>query len=90
MIPDKTDILLTHGPPLYAGDRTISDFHCGCVDLLKTIRDRVRPLLHVFGHIHEAQGLWSDGKTLYANACTVNLAYKNSHKPIVIDLPKRL
>ena len=27
---------------------------------------------------------------MYANACTVDLAYKNSLKPIVIDLPKRV
>ena len=52
MIPDKTEILLTHGPPMFVGDKTINNLHCGCKELLRAIRDRIKPLLHVFGHIH--------------------------------------
>lgn len=50
-IPDKTDILVTHGPPkghLDLGGK-------GCPQLLKEIR-RAKPRLVVFGHIHEGHG----------------------------------
>ncbi|EPS39095.1 hypothetical protein H072_7103 [Dactylellina haptotyla CBS 200.50] len=49
-IPLDVDILVTHGPP-----RHHLDNHAGCVSLLQEIW-RVRPKLHVFGHIHAARG----------------------------------
>lgn len=49
-IPIDTDILVTHGPP-----RHHLDIHAGCHHLLKEIW-RVRPKLHVFGHIHVDHG----------------------------------
>ncbi|KAK7947099.1 phosphoesterase [Apiospora aurea] len=51
-VPDGTDILVTHGPPrghLDLGGRL------GCEGLLREVW-RVRPALHVFGHIHEEHG----------------------------------
>ncbi|KAH8819963.1 Metallo-dependent phosphatase-like protein [Xylogone sp. PMI_703] len=51
-IPDDTDILITHGPPLGYLD---GDRKSGCKVLTSTLW-RVRPLLHVFGHIHEGHG----------------------------------
>lgn len=50
-IPDGIDVLVTHGPPLGHLDL----FKLGCPHLLKTLW-RVRPRLHVFGHIHEGSG----------------------------------
>ncbi|RFU34436.1 hypothetical protein B7463_g1919, partial [Scytalidium lignicola] len=64
-IPDDTDILITHGPPLgyLDGEKML-----GCKVLTKTLW-RVRPLLHVFGHIHEGHGLcilrYDDTQRLY-------------------------
>ena len=68
-IPDKVDILLTHGPPLGHGDLSrlpgwavpgdpelsedgYAEIRTGCYDLLKRVED-VKPLYHIFGHIHE-------------------------------------
>ena len=53
MIPDDTDILITHGPPLGYGDKCCSGQRAGCAELLSTVQLRVKPKLHVFGHIHE-------------------------------------
>jgi hypothetical protein len=53
LIPDDTDILVTHGPPLGYGDHARGQRHVGCVDLLNTVRMRVKPQFHIFGHIHE-------------------------------------
>jgi len=51
-IPSGTDILITHGPPKGHGDANMSGLACGCEELLATIQ-RIKPALHVFGHIHE-------------------------------------
>ncbi|KAG6905539.1 hypothetical protein DXG01_002087 [Tephrocybe rancida] len=58
-----TDILLTHGPPARILDLTRSKDFAGCVDLRNNL-SRLRPRLHLFGHIHEARGAhvhnWDD------------------------------
>lgn len=80
LIPDDTDILLTHSPPYGYGDRT-RDGHCGS----KSLRDRieqVRPKLHVFGHVHVGYGVTSlDGMHL-ANAALVDSRYQLKNAPL--------
>jgi Icc-related predicted phosphoesterase len=67
LIPEHTDLLLTHGPPHGIGDLTFAGLHVGCEDLLDRVR-AVRPRLHVFGHIHEAAGRWEQDGTIFVNA----------------------
>lgn len=50
-VPDGIDVLITHGPPLAHLDLE----RLGCPYLLETLW-RVRPRLHVFGHVHEGSG----------------------------------
>jgi predicted phosphohydrolase len=69
LIPDDTDMLVTHGPPFGVLDVTRRGDHAGCADLVARVRT-VRPGLHVFGHIHEAAGAVRDGDTLFVNAAT--------------------
>lgn len=85
LIPDGIDILITHGPPLGHGDVTFRGEHVGCRDLLEAVR-RVRPRLHLFGHIHEGYGVTRDAYTTYVNASTCTLSYQPSNAPIVVDL----
>lgn len=66
-IPDETDVLITHGPPAGIGDLCFDGRRVGCAELLARIRE-VRPLVHLFGHIHEAAGVWQQGGVTYANA----------------------
>ncbi|KAF9069831.1 Metallo-dependent phosphatase-like protein [Rhodocollybia butyracea] len=55
----KTDILLTHGPPHKILDRTTRGDTPGCPSLTSALESaRLRPRLHVFGHIHEAHGAY--------------------------------
>ncbi|KAK4126638.1 Metallo-dependent phosphatase [Parathielavia appendiculata] len=49
-IPDETDILITHTPPHHHLDLGI-----GCAGLLEEVW-RVKPKLHVFGHVHFGHG----------------------------------
>jgi 3',5'-cyclic AMP phosphodiesterase CpdA len=89
MIPEDTDVLITHGPP-----SEIKDFvnnwrqpvrNVGC-ELLRFRVEQIKPLVHVFGHIHEAYGVERNEETLYVNASTCTERYSPSNKPIVIDL----
>ncbi|KAG1821884.1 Metallo-dependent phosphatase-like protein [Suillus subaureus] len=53
----EVDILLTHGPPHNILDKTFTNVNAGCPALLAHLSEmRGPPLLHVFGHIHEARG----------------------------------
>ncbi|KAH8147033.1 uncharacterized protein LAJ45_08832 [Morchella importuna] len=54
-IPLDTDILITHGPPKYHLDGPLST-SSGCEHLRQAIWT-IRPLLHVFGHIHQSRGV---------------------------------
>lgn len=70
LIPDDTDILITHGPPAGILDWTFQEKAVGCADLLARVR-QVKPKLHLFGHIHEAAGTEDHGGTLFVNASSL-------------------
>lgn len=53
-IPPETDIVVTHGPPRLHLD-AYSGLSRGCAFLGEEIA-RIRPKLHVFGHIHDGYG----------------------------------
>lgn len=83
-IPDRLDVLITHGPPQGFGDRIVwneKERHVGCADLLARVRE-VKPRLHLFGHIHQDRGLWESGGTTFANVTT----NEGSSPATVIDL----
>jgi hypothetical protein len=55
-IPSDADIVVTHTPPRYHRDVSSGSFSPnGCAGLLKAMW-RVKPLLHVCGHIHGSRG----------------------------------
>ena len=85
LVPAGIDVLLTHGPPRGHGDRTTGGSEEGCSDLLDAIR-RVRPRLHVFGHIHEGYGRTQEGETLCVNASVCTVAYRPTNPAVVVDL----
>jgi predicted phosphohydrolase len=56
-IPEDIDILLTHGPPYSVRDyHPLTDELIGCPGLLDEVVTRVRPRIHLFGHMHECRG----------------------------------
>jgi Icc-related predicted phosphoesterase len=72
-IEPDIDILITHGPPFGILDRSpASDIHSGCQELLQAVR-RVRPKLHVFGHVHGTPGLVQTDRTTFANVAVLGL-----------------
>lgn len=56
-VPEDVDILVTHTPPKYHMDLPLPK-GMGCEHLLAEVR-RVKPTLHVFGHVH-----WGAGRTV--------------------------
>ncbi|KAF2275100.1 calcineurin-like phosphoesterase [Westerdykella ornata] len=55
-IPLDTDIVVTHTPPAGHCDAATKDDRSGCELLLQALH-RVRPMLSICGHIHEARGV---------------------------------
>jgi len=86
-IPGSTDVLITHGPPLGRGDLCRGGNRAGCYDLLQEVQQRIKPRLHIFGHIHEDYGVSTDGVTTFVNASNLNFFYAPHNPCIVIDLP---
>lgn len=85
-IPDDTEVLITHGPPMGVLDR--------CPDLYdrgrwvhvgdELLRDRIPELsslrLHCFGHIHEGRGSVTVDGVQYVNAAALDGRYE-AYKP---------
>lgn len=84
LVPAATDVLVTHGPPWGILDRTARGEPVGCEALEDALR-RIRPKLHVFGHIHESYGTHRTDATLSVNACNCNLRYEAVNPPVVVD-----
>lgn len=79
LIPDNTDILITHGPPALILDKTYYDKENAGCGLLWTKIQEIKPSLHIFGHIHEGRGVIIE-KTIgspitYVNSSSLDLHY---------------
>jgi Icc-related predicted phosphoesterase len=100
-IPEKTDVLITHGPPYEVLDevknsRPNEDPHVGSVALKERVHEVV-PDLHVFGHIHEDYGELSryiqsmsdddyNESIKFVNASICNLDYNAVNDPVVVEV----
>ena len=85
-IPEDTDILITHGPPHGVRDFTPANLQVGCEVLRFHVENRIKPSIHVFGHIHQAYGAVQQDETMYVNASICTERYIPSNKPIIIDI----
>ena len=76
LIPEKLDVLITHGPPFGILDQTApGEAHLGCEELLDAVT-RKKPRVHVFGHIHGGAGTFENEATRFVNVAYVNERYK--------------
>lgn len=93
LIPTGTDILVTHCPPKGILDSTSRKYRVGSESLANELA-RIKPKLHVFGHIHEAYGIVRanlgfvdcQGYPIFVNASHVNVDYKPVNKPMRVIL----
>ena len=89
LIPDDTNVLITHSPPFGILDEVgrIPNKECtGCVDLKNRIMELKELKLHVFGHIHSGYGQTSYCGKEFVNASICNEAYEPIRKPIVVEI----
>ena len=86
MIPENTDILITHGPAYGFVDDVEGrrGQHLGCELLAERIKE-IKPKIHLCGHIHTGQGHYFDGHTHYFNASVLNEQYIYTQSPWNID-----
>jgi Icc-related predicted phosphoesterase len=86
-VPADTDVLITHGPPYDILDEVPRTSEPqGCKDLLREL-ERIRPKVHVFGHLHMSGGMVEKrGETIFVNASVLNEAYRVAHSPVVVEV----
>lgn len=82
-IPEATNILITHGPPLGILDELDDKKMIGC----KNLKDKLKELnisFHIFGHVHDDYGSVKTQKIEYINASSLDASYKVVNQPISV------
>jgi Icc-related predicted phosphoesterase len=89
-IPSGIDVLITHTPPYGILDLPTSGaVHLGCPHLQQELK-RIRPRLHVFGHVHASHGMNKTQTTHYINASIVGGPdFAVRHAPTNINMNPR-
>jgi Icc-related predicted phosphoesterase len=88
MIPENTDILISHGPCFKRLDETLWKKNAGSIAL----RDRVDYLrgkklrYHFHGHIHEAYGMHEEGGLKTYNVARMTRAYYPGNKIVNLEI----
>lgn len=86
-IPKGIDVLVTHGPALGILDKNKRGQECGCYDLGRYI-SKLKPKVHISGHIHSGRGQKTVGKTLYVNCSILDDDYDYVYEPYLIEVVK--
>lgn len=90
LIPEDTDILITHTPSYGFLDKNTEGNHCGSKSLNKFIDWDAGLHLHVFSHIHESHGQHKGRNQIFpyhsVNCSIMNKRYQPVNKPTEIEL----
>lgn len=86
MIPDDTNVLITHGPPHGIGDMNQEGELTGDKDLSARIAQLPELKLHIAGHIHEGWGNVVVNGVRYVNASICTRNYKPTNPPILVEV----
>lgn len=95
LIPEDVDILVTHMPPWMILDQCADGRPVGSISLMSQHILRIKPKLHVFGHIHEQgaktmiykrPGYGTENNTICVNASYVNEHYKPVNRYMLVEL----
>jgi len=86
LIPNNTEILITHGPPYLHGDKTIRGYdNVGCEDLLEAILKNENIKVNIFGHIHEGYGITEEADKIFINTSILDIYYDVRNKPVCFE-----
>lgn len=87
-IPDDIDIIITHGPAF--GHLDIVDGrtdNLGC-ELLASRIEKIKPKIHMGGHIHSGYGYKFHDNTHFFNASVLDESYVYTQRPFTFDWDK--
>ena len=85
-IPQKTDVLLTHGPAHgYLDTAEPQGNHLGSKTLANRVEKLKIPYVN-YGHIHGGYGIQKTKDTTYVNCSVLNEEYDVVNQPVVIDV----
>lgn len=82
-IPQDTDILVSHEPPLGILDRPKGHFlkpYPSHAELTERVRE-IRPRYHLFGHEHDTYGILKQDGTVFSNAALLDRHYVLQRAP---------
>lgn len=95
-IPEDVDVLVTHGPPKGILDITRDTesnglVQVGCAALRRHVDERIKPMIHAFGHIHDEKGvsnygMLTRGETRFINCACCNLRCELKHNGFVVEV----
>lgn len=87
LIPDDTDIVVTHEPPVMILDRSAS-VHWGNAPLRNHIF-KIKPWYHLFGHAHDGYGILKQDGIVFSNAALLDDSNRLIRKPRLIELKNK-
>lgn len=87
LVPEGTDVVISHGPPYGVADRVMSAMHphVGAAQADLMIRD-INPKHFVCGHIHEGYGHYELEGTHIWNVAIMDAFYYPSNAPVVFEM----
>ena len=84
-IPDGIDVLITHRPPLGILDSINNHLHHGSALMLDRVT-AVKPKLHLFGHVHDANNVMQWDSTTFSNAVVTDWKYNLASPPRLLTI----
>lgn len=84
LIPSDTDILVTHEPPVMILDLA-EGTHWGNAPLYRRIME-VKPIYHLFGHVHGSYGIVKKDGVIFSNASLLDDNNMLARKPLIIEI----
>ena len=84
LIPDDTDVVITHEPPVMILDES-SGIHWGNAPLKTRIME-IKPRYHFFGHAHESYGIQKLEGIVFSNASLLDDKNRLVRKPRLIQI----
>ncbi len=89
LIPNSTDILITHTPAHGLLDKIWLGRHVGCEALRRELENRLKPMLVVCGHIHENAGHLNWQGMNIINASSLDRRYRPRQPIWTVEISER-